>query len=105
GTSSTPAFDAGAASTQTITRGDGYVEFTATETDKARILGLSTGAPPDAVPTDADIRFGFRLSAGGHVLVSENGTLVTPPDANPNFWFGDYVSGDRLRITVTDNFN
>ena len=34
---------AGAASTQSIASGAGYVEFTATETNKHRIVGLSHG--------------------------------------------------------------
>ena len=55
-------FDAGAASTQTITHGDGYVEFTATETNKGRMCGLSTGGPPDADPTSGDMGFGINLN-------------------------------------------
>ena len=45
-------WDAGAASTQVIASGDGYVEFIATETNRARMAGLSSGAPPD---TDASL--------------------------------------------------
>src|SRR5262249_53274247 len=82
-----------------------YVEFTATETNRARVLGLSTGAPPDGDPSDADISFGIRLSAGGNVLISENGILQTPPDGNPNLWFTSYGAGDRLRVAVTDNLD
>jgi hypothetical protein len=96
-------FDAGAASTQTITQGDGYVEFTATETDKARICGLSTGAPPDLDPSRLDIGFAIRLSNTGGVFVAEGGTVVTGPD--PDGSFGTYAAGDRLRVSVTDQFD
>jgi len=102
-TSPTPAFDAGADSVQTITKGDGYVEFTATEIDTARVCGLSVGTT-DGGETDLDIGFGIRLSGGGHVLIAENGVLVVPPNGDDiNFWFADYVAGDHFRVTVTAN--
>ena len=101
----TGAFDAGAASvaTQTITHGDGYVEFTATETDKARICGLSSSTTPETAATPADIQFGIRLTVGSKIIVTEAGTLVLGPDGTSNF--GSYASGDRLRVIVTDNFD
>src|SRR3954462_14750231 len=39
--------DGGGSSQQTITSGDGYVEFTATETTTLRFVGLSTVATRD----------------------------------------------------------
>ena len=101
-------FDAGASSSQTITQGDGYVEFTATETNTARVLGLASGTPPphDPADLDADVAFGVRPAAGGFVLISENGRLVLPPNEpdpiNPTFHFAPYASGDRLRVEVSD---
>ena len=96
-------FDAGAASTQTIQGGDGYVEFTATETNTGRMCGLSTGNPPDTDPTSADMGFGIQITALDRVRVFENGLVVTGP--NPDLTFGSYASGDRLRVSVTDKFD
>ncbi len=95
-------FDAGAASVQTITHGDGYVEFTASETTTGRICGLSTGAP-DSDPTQLDIGFGFNVTAAGTVRIVENGAAVTAPGGTPDF--ASYASGDRLRVSVADHFD
>jgi len=95
-------FDSGAASLQTITHGDAYVEFTATETNKARVGGLASSALPDTDPGLDDISFGIRLSATGGVFVSESGTLVTGAGGTP---FSAYAPGDRLRVTVLDRLD
>jgi hypothetical protein len=94
---STGNWDAGAASTQVITSGDGYVEFTATETDRARVAGLSSGAPPDQDPNYAGIGFGIDLFSTGQISIFENGTSVQN--------FGAYVSGEKFRVKVSDNFD
>jgi hypothetical protein len=96
-------FDAGAASLQTIAGGDGWVEFTAVQTDHTRMLGLATGASPDADPTLNDIDFAISLSSDGHVFIVEGGTVV--PGPNPDQSFVTYASGDRFRVKVTDNFD
>lgn len=100
-TTNPPTFDAGAASTQLITRGsDGYVEFTATETTTARAGGLTSGVvpgTPDSDPSLNDISFAIRLTIDGQILISENSTLFGP--------LAQYVTGDRMRVTVTDNLN
>jgi hypothetical protein len=98
-----PGFNAGASSKmgQTITHGDGYVEFTVAETDKARVCGFSTGEPPDLEPGLADIGFGIRLSAAGGVVIEEGGALITNGGAD----FAPYAPGDRLRVSVADNFD
>ncbi|HZT75519.1 MAG TPA: hypothetical protein VFA27_02600 [Vicinamibacterales bacterium] len=91
-------FDAGAASTQTIARADGYVEFTAIETNTARIGGLTSGAPDaDTDPHASPLNFGIGLAFDGNVFVFENGNQIGP--------FGTYASGDRFRVTVHDRFN
>jgi hypothetical protein len=95
-------FNAGAASTQTITHGDGYVEFTVAETDKARVCGFSSGAPPDVEPGLADIGFGIRLSAAGGVVIEEGGAIVSAPGGGN---FATYAPGDRLRVSVADHFD
>ncbi len=100
---STGAFDAGAASTQLITHGDGYVEFTASETNTGRMCGLSTGGPPDTDPSSDDMGFGINLNAIGGVRIFESGVPVVGP--NPDTTFASYASGDRLRVSVTDSFD
>lgn len=101
------AFDAGAASIQSITTGDAYVEFTATETNTGRACGLSSGAADDDSPdldaTLTGIGFAVRLGALGNIFIQENGTPVPGPD--PSGSFGMYSAGDRIRLTVTDNLN
>jgi hypothetical protein len=100
-------FDEGAAGAQTITHGDGYVEFVASETGQARALGLSPGAPPDGDPSDLDIAFGFRLTAGDSIAITENGLLQHDPNnPDPNdFSWGELQSGDRVRISVQDQLD
>jgi hypothetical protein len=101
----TGSFDAGAASSQLITHGDGYVEFTASETNTGRICGLSTGAS-DGDATQTDIGFGINLNAAGGVRIFEHGVpLASPPAPNPDTTFASYVSGNRLRVSFADNFD
>jgi hypothetical protein len=84
--------NAGAFSAQLIASGDGYVEFTASETTTYRMVGLSNG---NADNSYADIDFGVDLApnSGGHVFVYEKG--INRGD------FGAYVTGDVFRIAVT----
>src|SRR6185503_13247906 len=102
-TSTPSAFDAGAASVQTIASGDGYVEFTVVETNKTRGLGFATGAGPDSDASLGDVNFAISLSSDGHVFVIEGGSPVTGP--NPDLSFATYAAGDRMRVTLTDRFN
>jgi hypothetical protein len=98
----TGAFDSGAASIQAITRGDGYVEFTAGQPDTARACGLSLGdGGPDIDPTLAGIGFAVRLSPAGDVFIHENGVELV--GGNPNGSFATYAANDRLRVSVSDN--
>lgn len=99
-------FDAGAASVQSITQGDAYVEFTATETATARALGLSVGAAssatPDADPTIAGIGYAVRLGLLGNIDIQEGGVDVPPPGPGG---FGQYSAGDHIRIALKDNLD
>ncbi len=81
--------NSGAASTLALASGDGYVEFTATETNTERVIGLSNG---DTNQTRAEIDFGIDLRGDGRVIIYENEL----------YWgdFGAYVPGDRLRVGV-----
>lgn len=92
----TGTFDAGASSSQLITAGDGYVEFTATETNTIRIAGLSSGPPPGSL-TFNDIGFGIELYNTGEIFVFENGSAVNT--------FGAYTTGQKFRVKVQDRFD
>jgi len=93
----TGAFDAGATSAQVIIRGDGYVEFTATETDRIRIAGLSSGLTPLGGITFNDIGFGIELYNTGEIFVFESGTAVST--------FGAYTAGQKFRVKLEDRFD
>jgi alpha-tubulin suppressor-like RCC1 family protein len=80
----------GAASTNTIESGDGFVQFTATETDKNRAAGLGNGNTDAGL---ADIDFGIVLRSDGYVEVSESGTSRGT--------FAAYLSGDVFRVEVS----
>jgi RHS repeat-associated protein len=85
--------NAGASSTQTITSGDGYVEFTASKTSTYRMIGLSQG---DADQNYTDIDFAMYPTgtggSGSHIYVYESGVYKGD--------FGVYATGDVLRVAV-----
>src|SRR5439155_25396659 len=62
--------DAGAVSAQQIPSGDGYVEFTTTESGTLRFIGLSSG---NSGRSGEEIKFALRLQ-GGNAEVREKGT-------------------------------
>ena len=105
-----PPFDAGAASTQWIARGDAYVEFSAAEATLSHVLGLSElGSCPfpctDTTPGLTDINFAISLNKDGHFYLLESGSLILIPDADGkgpdvNGSFGPYAAGDRFRVSV-----
>ena len=103
----TTTFDAGAASEQWITRGDAYVEFSASETTLSHVAGLaefpSTCAFPctDTDPSLNDIDFAVSLNFDGRFYVIESGLLITGPAVNGSF--GTYATGERFRVTLHDN--
>jgi len=84
--------NAGASSMQTLASGDGYVEFTAAETNTLRMCGLSLG---DAGQNYTDIDFAFYSWLDGVLYVFEGGQ-------NRGI-VGNYASGDRLRVSVEGN--
>jgi hypothetical protein len=101
-------FHAGGASTQLVTSGDGYLEFTAAEGNTARLGGLTTGDGAADLSIDfATIGGAVDLFADGHFYVFENGTKQPGPDntgATPGAW-GTYMLNDRFRIAFSDNFD
>jgi hypothetical protein len=108
GTSNPPAPDVGAASAQRFTKGDGYVEFSAAETNRTHVLGLSAdpaGCPVPCSDTDGsvnDIAFGIVLNSDGRVYIGENGAQVIGPGAGGSFR-NNYAVGERFRLNLTQN--
>jgi hypothetical protein len=97
-------FDAGGASAQVITHGDGWVEFEAKETNLSHVLGLSsTPCYPcnDTDPGLNDIQFGISLNFDGHVYLIQSGTLLIGPEADQSF--GTYQANEKFRVHVVDN--
>jgi alpha-tubulin suppressor-like RCC1 family protein len=90
-TGGTAAWDARAASTNQITSGDGYVEWTAIETNTRRLAGLKVGAVSQAY---SDIDFAINLTETGIVEVIELGVVKGQ--------FGSYALGDRLRVEAQE---
>jgi Tfp pilus assembly protein PilV len=82
-------WNAGASSVQNISFGDGYAEFTASETNTSRRLGLSNG---DSNQSWDDIDFCVYLDSDGTFYVNEG--------ANPRGSFGTYTTGDIFRVSV-----
>ncbi len=82
-------WNAGAISTATLASGDGYVEMTATLTDKDRLIGLSNG---DTNQSYDDIDFAIRAYLYAGIYIHESGT-------NKGY-FGTYAVGDKLRVAV-----
>ena len=107
-------FNAGAASAQLITKGDGWVEFEANETNMSHVLGLSANcadvsACPDQDPGLNDIGFAIKLDNDKRVYLIESGNVLTGPGVNGSY--GSYYSasaslaGERYRVRFKDNFD
>ena len=84
-------FDAGAISSQQLTAGDGYIEFTIAATNTLFIAGLSHDNNGTGF---AEIDFAFRFNGAGQADVLENGTYVGGDTS--------YTVGDRFRVAVVD---
>ena len=81
--------DAGAASEQQLTAGDGYIEFTVGEATTFWLAGLSHGNDGTGY---ADIDFAFRFNGAGSADVLENGVYAGGDTA--------YAAGDVFRVAV-----
>jgi hypothetical protein len=88
-TGTTAGWNAGASSTKAIASGDGFVEFTATETNMDRMLGLNNG---DAGQSYAEIKYGIYLTNYGGYAVYHSGIS--------SGLLGNYSSGDVFRISI-----
>ena len=82
-------WNAGASSTRSIAAGDGYVEFTVSETNTNRMAGLSNG---DENQNYTEIDFAIYAHATGVIYVEEGGSAHGP--------YGSYAVGDKLRVAV-----
>jgi hypothetical protein len=89
--------DAGAISTQQITSGDGYVEFTIPLTTKPAFAGLGNGHTDTS---RSDIDFALKFVAGGVVEVRENNLYQaeTTFAANDVFRVAVVVQQERGRL-------
>lgn len=90
-TFTTTAWDAGASSVQALSGGNGYVEFTATETTGVRACGLNT---IDANKTLHDIDYAIFLNgnATASLRIYEKGLLQVT--------VGTYLVGDKFRVAI-----
>src|ERR1044072_6822221 len=77
-----------ASSTQSLSAGDGYVEFTASENNTYRMVGL--GEYGTGSFTYSNLRYMFYL-AGGVLSVDEYGSATN---------VGTYATGDTLRVGI-----
>ena len=87
----TISWDGGAASLNTVSN-NGYVEFRAVETNKARMLGLSTSFTG---VNYLNIQFAVYLRSNGMVDVYESGISRGPSGS-----FGNYSANDLFRIAI-----
>lgn len=98
-TSASNTWNAGASSVQTIASGDGYMEFTITETDTYRLCGLSSG---DVSRSYREVNFGWYLQPRNLLGIYEfgqyKGDFGTNELDEPIRLF--YDTGDRLRISI-----
>jgi PKD repeat protein len=81
--------NAGASSTQSLQAGNGYLQFTATETNLERMCGLSNSDPDQSY---ISINFAIHLNTGRAFYVYESGIQKG--------YFGDYNPGDVFRVAV-----
>jgi alpha-tubulin suppressor-like RCC1 family protein len=84
-------WNAGAAASNAIASGDGWLEATAIETNTQRVFGLESGGAASAW---TDIDHAIELAADGTVKVHESGLLRGS--------YGSYANGDLMRVEVRD---
>jgi hypothetical protein len=84
-------WDTGGVSSQGLSSGNGYVEFSAVDTAGSWMAGLGSG---DTGVEFGDIEYGVFLHLDGSVHVYEAGAY--------RGMFGTYTAGDRIRVGVED---
>ncbi len=88
-THASPTWNAGAASEEGLRSGDGYAEFTAVETNKQRMFGLSNG---EKGPNYTGINYALYLNGVGALEIHESGAFKAS--------VGSFNAGDRLRVGI-----
>jgi len=88
--------DSGAVSVQSIASGDGYVEFTASETTTYRSIGLSNGNTNTSL---SDIDFAIILNPGVWASVREQGVWKADIQYSPGAVFRVAVVGGRVQYS------
>jgi RHS repeat-associated protein len=83
-------WSAGARSSQSITSGDGYLEFTVSETNKTRSVGLTNDTSHNMISYQY-INYGFFLNENGQLLTHEGFTT---------YGSFTYATGDKLRVSI-----
>lgn len=81
--------DAGAVSSQTITSGDGYTEFSTNENNTHKMVGLSNGNSNNDY---TDIDYAVYFLSDGTVKIYEKGVFIGN--------YGTYVAGDVFRVAI-----
>jgi hypothetical protein len=108
-------FDEGADSSQMITHGNAYVQFTVNETQlRTRLIGLSEG-PPDSNTDYRQLKYAFDMFKDGYLYLFENGekpcppppvTIPPPPIPPPSPCAFQQIPPNAVyRIVVTDNLD
>lgn len=105
----TGAFDAGAVSTQWVTEGDAYLEFSASAANQSHLVGfteIAAACPPPCTDTDPNftsIDFTLGLGDDGRIRIFDLGSAQPGPDINSTF--GTYAAGERFRVLLRDRGN
>jgi hypothetical protein len=103
----TSEWDAGAVSTQWITRGDAFVEFAVADASQLHVIGLSeipSGCASPCPDTNAHfnpIAFAVHFKFDARVYLLESGAGIVGPDVDGSF--GTYAPGERFRVSLQDN--
>lgn len=95
------AWNAGAVSSQAITSGDGYVEFSTGEIGTHKIAGLSSGG--DLGQGFNEIEYAFYMQGGPGVqtlYIFESGASACNPACSTGFTQGSYNPGDVLKVSI-----
>jgi hypothetical protein len=89
--------NSGASSTKAISSGDGYVEYTVTDSYASiSLLGLSDADWNQDYP---EMDYVFHPAGSGSLYIYENGNQVCGT-GTPSCSFGPYAPGDKLRVSV-----
>jgi len=93
------AWNAGAVSSQTISSGDGYIEFSTNEIGTHKMAGLNSGGSTGQGYNE--IEYAFYMQGGGNTLyIFELGGNACSAGCSTGWTQGTYSPGDILRIAI-----